>query len=134
MNQAEKERGQKTAGKRTGDGDVEFLNGFGRIALDAGDSAKDEQSDGENTNFIVLRDHAMGKFMEEERSKKENASENAYDPLLGRGPARILLRELHGERVGDSGKNDDPCGMEIDGYSEDFAQPHSGALRHIKVF
>ena len=132
MNQAEKERGQKTAGEGTGDGDVEFLNGFGRVPLDAGDSAKDEQSDRENTNFIVLRDHAMGKFMEEERSKKENAGENAYDPLLGRGPARILLRELHGERVGDSGKNDDPCGMEKDGYPEDLADAHSGAWRHVE--
>lgn len=132
MNQAEKERGEKPACQGTGDGDVEFLNGFGRIALDAGDSAKDEQSDRENTNFIVLRDHTMGKFMEEERSKKENASENAYDPLLGRGPARILLRELHGERIGDSCKNDDPCRMEKDGYPEDLADAHSGAWRHVE--
>lgn len=132
MNQAEKESGQKTAGKRTGDGDVEFLNGFGRVALDAGDAAEDEEGNGENTNFIVLGDHAMGKFMEEKRSKKENASEDSYDPLLDRRPARILLRELHGERVGDSGKNDDPSRVEINGYSEDFADAHSGAWRHLE--
>jgi hypothetical protein len=74
----------------------------------------------------------MGKFMEKERSKKENAGENADAPLLGRGPARKLLRELHGERVGDAGKNDDPSRMEKDGYPKDLADAHAWAWNHVE--
>jgi hypothetical protein len=70
--------------------------------------------------------------MEEEGGKEENAGENRYRPLLGGGPDWILLLELHGERIGDSRENDDPRGMEKDGYPEDFADPHSWALRHIE--
>ena len=72
--------------------------------------------------------------MEQERSKKQNAGSNADGPLLRGAPARMLLLELYGERVGDGGKNDDPSGMKIDGYPEDFADAHSGALRHIEWF
>jgi len=80
----------------------------------------------------VLGDDAVGEFVEEKGSKKENAGENAYAPLLSGGPAGILLFELHGEGIGDGGKNDDPCGMQKDGYPEDFADAHSWALRHIE--
>src|SRR5271163_15651 len=70
--------------------------------------------------------------MKEQGGEEENAGENRYGPLLGGVPDWILLLELHGERIRDRRENDDPRGMEKDGYSEDLADAHSGALRHIE--
>ena len=44
----------------------------------------------------------------------------------------MLLQELFLQNVGDARKNDDPRGMKVDGYPEDFADAHSGALGHIE--
>jgi hypothetical protein len=54
--------------------------------------------------------------------------------LLSRSPEGILLLELHGEGIRNGGENDHPSRMKIDGYPEDFADAHSGALRHIEWF
>ena len=80
----------------------------------------------------MLRDHAVCKFVEEQRGKEKNAGENADAPLLSRSPAGILLFELHGEGIGNGSENDDPSGMKINGYPKDFANAHSVALRHIE--
>lgn len=132
--QAEEDDGQEAAGQGARDGDVEFLDGFGGVALDAGDAAEDEKGDGENANFVVLRNDAMGEFVEEQGTEKEQAGESGDAPLLDGRPRGVVVGKLLLENIGDAGKNDDPGGMEIDGYSEDFAEPHSGALRHIEVF
>ena len=47
---------QKKAGKRAGDGDVEFLLRAGGIALDSGQAAKDEQGDGLHLNLVMPGD------------------------------------------------------------------------------
>lgn len=121
LSHSEEESGEKAASDRTSDGDVEFLDGFRRVALDAGDSAEYKQSDRENANLVMLRDDAVGEFVEEERAEKENAGEDADAQMLGGSPGRILLRELRVEKIGDAGKNNDPRGVEIDGYPQDFA-------------
>ena len=51
--------------------------------------------------------------------------------MLRRVPMRMLLGKLHGEGVGDGCKNDDPGGVQIDGYPKDFADAHSGLSRHV---
>jgi hypothetical protein len=59
--------------------------------------------------------------MEENRSEKKEARQDAHGPVLGVPPKRMLLLELRGDDVGDGCKNEDPSRVEVDRNSENFA-------------
>lgn len=123
--QAVEETSEHATRKRAGDGNVEFLNGAGGVALNAGYAAKDEERDGDDADAIVLSDNTMSELVKKERREEQEAGENPHGPCFGLGPAPMFLDELHGERVSDRRENNDPGGMQIDWDTEDPADAHS---------
>src|SRR5580692_803560 len=85
---------EKAAGQRSGDGDVEFLAGFGWFAGDAGQSTEDEQGDGKDLNFVTLGDETVSQSVEKYGAKKENAGGHAGTPLLRGRPFGMLFAKL----------------------------------------
>ena len=112
---------QKETRHGAGNGNVEFLNSFGRIPANAGDTAENEERDGDDANFVVLRDDAVRKLVKQNGAKKEQAGEQAHSPLFRLVPVRVILRELCGKGKRDQRKDNQPAGMQVDGNAENFA-------------
>jgi len=68
---------QETTGKRSSNRNVEFLDGFGRIARNSRQPPKDEERDRNNADLIVLGYDTMGKFVEQDGTEEEQAGEEA---------------------------------------------------------
>ena len=123
--------GQKYAGQRAGDGDVEFLLGAVGLASDSRQATENKKRDGSDWNAVVLGDRAMAQLVEYHGSEKQNTSDDAEGPMLGRGPIRVLRGELSSQRKRDQEENDEPTGVQIDGDAENTSNPKAGRRSRI---
>ncbi len=115
QSETEKDSCEEAARQWPGDGDVEFFDGPGRFAADAGDATEDKQSDGNDWNFVMLGDHAVRQLVKNDRSEEKQASQHTDGPVLCCRPLRMLLCEANGEGVSDQGENKKPGRVNVDG-------------------
>jgi hypothetical protein len=73
----------------------------------------------------MLRDHAVGEFVEEHGNEKEQTHRRTQEPLLRVAQERELLPESHGQGISDGSKNKEPTDIQIDGDAKDFSDPQA---------
>src|SRR5271156_2017194 len=112
---------QEEAGKRPGDGDIEFLQGAGGIARDAGQAPEDIEGDGLHRNAVVLGDDAVAELVKNHGAEKEDAGDDAEGPVLLWRPCWVLRSELGAQRKSDEQEDDEPAGVQIYRYAENAA-------------
>ena len=118
MCHGKKNASKKTAGKRSSNRNVEFLDRFGRITRNSRQPPKDKERNGNNADLVVLSYDAVGEFMEQHGTEEEQAGHEADAPLLHRRPVRVLLGEESPEGKRTQRENHDPSGMQVNGDSE----------------
>lgn len=93
MCHGKKNAGKKTAGERSSNRNVEFLDRFGRITRNSRQPPKDKERNGNNADLVMLGYNAVGEFVEQHGTEEEQTGQEADAPLLHRRPVRVLLGE-----------------------------------------
>src|SRR5579862_8518656 len=114
--------GEKQAGKRADDGDVEILYCLLSFVLDFRQAAKYEESDRIDANTVAHRHHAVAKLVKHHRPEKEHTGDDSKRPVLRRSPAGMFRGELSPQREGNQQEDDQPAGMNIDRDSKDSSE------------
>src|SRR6267154_822690 len=124
---------EQETGNRAGHGDVELLDGAGRIAADTRHPAENKERDRNHGNFVVLGNDAVRHLMKHERAEEEDAGHQSQAPQPRFRNTEVEGFVLGNERESDQAKNEEPTRMKEDRYPVDPANLDSLAAHRGPV-